>query len=149
MASPILPMWNSALSRARAFESHGVALAYPARSRSGVRHADGMVVFAIAAALVRHEHWGFSCMLWAPAPPAAAAAVDSASHAETLDHCRLAMRHGVAEGLLVYDAELAPIGVDVVTLRVVKAGKEYWGKWGFAPRAQLPEQCLVARRVRL
>lgn len=135
-------MWNSALARANAFESCGVTLTFPARSRSGVRDADGIVVFAIAAALVRQEHWGFSCLLWAPAPRAAATALDEASHAETLDHCRLAMRHGVAEGFLVYDAEPSPHGVahciDTVALRVVKAGKEYWAKWGFAPRAQLP-----------
>ena len=138
MASAILPMWNGALARASAFQSQGVTLTFPARSRSGVRDADGMVVFAIAAALVRQEHWGFSCLLWAPAPRAAATALDEAIHAETLDHCRLAMRHGVAEGFLVYDAEPAPHGVDAVALRVVKAGKEYWAKWGFAPRAQLP-----------
>lgn len=149
MTSSIHPMWNSALSRARAFESQGVTLTFPARSRSGVRHADGMVVFAIAAASVRHEHWGCTCLLWAPAPAAAAAAVDVASHAETLKHCRLAMRQGVAEGFLVYDAEPAPHGVDVVALRVVKAGQEYWAKWGFAPRAQLPGQYAAAGSVRL
>jgi hypothetical protein len=134
-------MWNSALARASAFQSQGVTPTFPARSRSGVRDVDGVVVFAIAAALVRQEHWGFSCLLWAPAPSAAATALDQASHAETLDHCRLATRHGTAEGFLVYDAEPAPHGVDVVALRVVKAGKEYWGKWGFAPRAELPRRC--------
>lgn len=149
MASPILPMWNTALSRAHAFESQGVTLTFPARSRSGVRDSDGMVVFAIAAAQVRHEHWGFRCVLWAPAPRAAAVAVDLASHAETLEHCRLAMRQGVAEGFLVYDVEPATHGIDLVALRVVKAGREYWAKWGFAPRAQLTGQHASARSVRL
>ena len=138
MASAILPMWNGALARASGFESRGVTLTFPARSRSGVRDVDGMVVFAIAAALVRQEHWGCSCLLWAPAPRAAATALDEASHAETLKHCRLAIHHGVAEGFLVYDAEPSPHGIDVIALRVVKARKEYWAKWGFLPRAQLP-----------
>jgi hypothetical protein len=72
-----------------------------------------------------------------------------ASHAETLKHCRLAMRHGVAEGFLVHEAETARHELDVVALRVVKAGREYWAKWGFAPRAQLPGQYASAGTVRL
>ena len=65
MASQVLPMWNGALSRARAFEWHGVTLKFPARSRSGVRADDGMVVFALPAAQVRLDDWGCSCLLWA------------------------------------------------------------------------------------
>ena len=45
--SLILPMANRAVLRARFFQWHGVTLESNARSRSGVREEDGMVVFAM------------------------------------------------------------------------------------------------------
>ena len=89
----ILPLPNSALSRARFFRSYGVALEAPARSRSGVRADDGMVVFALPAARVSVDAWGCSCLLWTVTDRLG----DRAGSDERLRHCRLAVRHGVAE----------------------------------------------------
>ena len=58
MASSRLPMWNGALSIARAFEWLGVTLKFPSLSRSGVRGDDGMIVFAMSKAQVRVNDWG-------------------------------------------------------------------------------------------
>ena len=91
MASQILPMCNGAASRARVFQRQGVTLTLPAHSRSGVRDHDGTVIFAMVAADVLSDDWGFSCLLWRPR-----------GDAETLEHCRLAMRRGTAEGFLFY-----------------------------------------------
>lgn len=145
----ILPLRNAEFSRARAFYRLGVILTFPARSRSGLRGDDGVVVFAMAAAQVLSDDWGFSCLLWAPVPRIARTPVDLPTHAERLEHCRLAMRHGVAEGFLVYgDAPAAP-GDEALALRIVRAGKEYWAKWGSAARAVPPARSAYAGSVRI
>ena len=56
--SLILPMVNRAVLRARFFQSHGVTLESHARSRSGVREDDGMVVFAMPVERVRGGRMG-------------------------------------------------------------------------------------------
>jgi hypothetical protein len=144
----ILPM----LTRARAFYSQGVLLSLPARSRSGVRNDDGMVVFAMAAMAVHVDEWGCTCPLWLPAHSAEEEGVDRdrAVSEELLEHCRIAMRQGLAEGFLLYgDAALARAS-EVLALRVVKAGKEYWAKWGAVARAEPPRHhaCAAAERPR-
>jgi len=142
----ILPM----LTRARAFYSQGVLLTFPARSRSGVRSDDGVVVFAMPASAVRIDEWGCVCPIWLPSDPAGEGSLDRAVSEEVLEHCRLAVRHGVAEGFLVYgDASLAHAS-EVLALRVVKAGKEYWAKWGAAARAEPPRKqaCGASERRR-
>ena len=131
------------LTRARAFYSQGVLLTFPARSRSGVRSDDGVVVFAMAAAAVRVDEWGCVCPLWLPLDHAGEGMLDRVVADEVLEHCRLAVRHGIAEGFLVYgDASLAHAS-EVLALRVVKAGKEYWAKWGATARAHAsqPQAC--------
>lgn len=149
MATQILPMSNAAVCRARVFESQGVTLTFPARSRSGVRDCDGVVVFAMTAAQVLIDDWGCSCLLWAPASRAAAVATDQASDHERLEHCRRAVRCGMAEGFLVY-AEEAPVEREgTLSLRVVKAGREYWARWGRVAWTESPGQRASARGVRI
>jgi hypothetical protein len=132
----VLPM----LTRARAFYSRGVLLSLPARSRSGVRDDDGMVVFAMPAAAVRIDECGCVCPLWLPADRAAEDGRDREISEELLEHCRLAVHHGLAEGFLLYgDASLARAS-ELLALRVVKSGTEYWAKWGAAALAELPRR---------
>lgn len=136
----VLPMWKSAPSMARAFEWRGVTLKFPALSRSGVRGEDGMVVFAMPKARVRVDDWGCSCPLWLPSDAGLARGMDDASGLERLQHCRLAIRHGEAEGFLL-DGNVAPTKLsEALALRVVKAGAEYWATWGAVARAQVCEQ---------
>jgi len=149
MASRILSMWNDAISRARIFQSHGVTLKFPARSRSGVRDHDGVVVFAMEMAQVRVDDWGCSCLLWAPASRCAPAAPDRAGDAERLRHCRLARRYGMAEGFLVYGDETTVRREGTLSLRVLKVGKEYWAKWGCVSRNLLPRHGARASKVLL
>ncbi len=136
----ILSMWRSAQSIARAFEWRGVTLKFPALSRSGVRSEDGMVVFAMPKARVRVNDWGCSCPLWIPADADVGRGTDGAGGLERLQHCRLAIRHGVAEGFLL-DGNVAPATEsEALALRVVKAGGEYWATWGTVARAQISEE---------
>ncbi len=130
--SLIIPMKNGAVLRARFFQSHGVTLESQSRSRSGVREEDGMVVFAMPAARVSMDPWGCSCLLWAGSNRS----LDDVVSVETLRHCRLAVGHGVAEGFLL-DRDQAPIErQELLGLRVVKVGTEYWARWGNAARAE-------------
>jgi len=132
--SQVFPISNGALSRAQVFQWHGVALVFPARSRSGVRGDDGMIIFAMPAERVRVEAWGCSCLLWAREDGVG----DQASGAERLEHCELAVRHGIAEGFLL-GKDHAPAGDhELVALRVVRAREEYWAQWGFVVRAEPP-----------
>lgn len=132
----VLPM----LTRARAFYSRGVLLSLPARSRSGVRNDDGMVVFAMPAHAVRIDECGCLCPLWLPADRAGEDERDREISEEVLEHCRLAVHHGLAEGFLLYgDASLARAS-ELLALHVVKTGTEYWAKWGAAALAELPRQ---------
>ena len=131
--SLILPMANRAVSRARFFRSHGVTLECQARSRSGVREEDGMVVFAMPVERVRMNAWGCSCLLWTGFDRL----LDDAISVETLGHCQLAVQQGVAEGFLLR-SDHAPMELEaLLELRVVKIGREYWAKWGHAVRAEL------------
>lgn len=130
--SLILPMANGAVLRARFFQSHGVTLESYARSRSGVREEDGMVIFAMPVERVSVDAWGCSCLLWAGDDRL----VDDAIRVETLRHCRLAVQHGVAEGFLL-DRDHAPMERQaLLALRVVNFGRKYWAKWGHAARAK-------------
>lgn len=123
---------RSLLSRLRAFEMRGVTLRDPSLSWGGVRCDDGAVVLALWAGDILADDQGCSCLLWAPA--IARGWTDGVSRQERLDHCRLAVLHGGAEGLLVCgDAALVDPDI-ILALRVVKLGDEYWAKWGSAVR---------------
>jgi hypothetical protein len=140
----ILPMRNAELLRVHAFQLRGVTLTFPARSRSGRRGADGMIVFAMPAAAVRMDEWGCSCLLWLPARAVGKGAMDRALSLERLEHCRLAVRHGGAEGFLLYADDAMAQEPEALVLRVAKAGEEYWARWGTVARAELPRRRAAA-----
>jgi hypothetical protein len=119
------------LSRIEAFAAQGVTLQDPFHSWSGIRDADGAVVFAMREADVRASADGFCCRLWAPA---ALTATDLPDREERLRHCRLAMMLGGADGLLVSrDSADVQCGA-VLTLNVEKRRNEYWATWGSTVR---------------
>ena len=143
----ILSLWTGALSIARAFEWRGVTLKFPSLSRSGVRGDDGMIVFAMPRARVRVDDWGSSCPLWIPSGAGPRGEMERPSGLERLQHCRLAMRHGLAEGFLL-DADDAPeTPSEALALRVIKAGDEYWAIWGATARARVAEEPQKIRRA--
>ena len=130
--SVVHPLQNGAVLRAQFFRLHGVTLASPSRSTSGLRQEDGMVVFAMCTDRVSIDPWGCSCLLWAGSSRLPSDAVS----VEMLRHCRLAVQHGVAEGFLV-DTHHAPIEPqELLALRVVRVRTEYWARWGNAARAE-------------
>ena len=122
------------LSRFRAFEMRGVTLKYPSRSWGGVRADDGAVILALWAGDIFSDAQGSSCLLWTACGDGECRSMDYASRQERLEHCRLAVLHGGAEGLLVYGDTAAVDPEIVLALRVVKRGADYWAKWGSATR---------------
>ncbi len=131
------------ISRSKAFELRGVFLQDPGWSRGGVRKADGAVVMTVWAGDISSAGGGCSYLLWSPNVKGSCAWSDTPGGKERLEHCRLALEHGGAEGLLVHGARLegalpddkaASIdGVDpevVVRMRVEMRGREFWGTWG-------------------
>jgi hypothetical protein len=118
------------LSRLDAFKAHGVALRYPTRSWSGVRWEDGVVVIAIREADIQVQEEALSCLLWVPVIEGATSWSDSPSKQERLEHCRLAVLHGGADGLIVC-GEAARVKADaLLSLRVEKRCDRYWATWG-------------------
>src|SRR3989442_6020076 len=133
----ITPRQNPArrLSRVHAFEAQGVTLRYPARSWSGVRLEDGVVVLALRECDVEGHDDGFSCLLWAPLIEGVTQWVDRPSRHERLEHCRLALVHGGADGLLVCgDAALVEPDA-LLALRVEKRRGGGLGTGGVRARA--------------
>lgn len=131
------------LPRSRAFGARGVYLQDPRTSWSGIRKADGMVVIAIWRAAIQAVDGGCACLLWSPNKDGARPWSDSAAGRERLEHCKLALERGAAEGLLVHgqpaegrlpeDRARSVFGIDpetVVQLRVELRGSEYWATWG-------------------
>jgi hypothetical protein len=131
------------ISRSKAFELRGVYLQDPGWSRGGVRKADGMVVVTIWAADVRAADGGCSYLLWSPNVAGSCSWSDTPGGKERLEHCRLALERGEAEGLLVHGSRIEGSlpddkaesidGVDpevVVRMHVEMRGKEFWGTWG-------------------
>lgn len=129
------------VSRTKAFEAHGVALKSRAWSRSGVRESDGAVVLCVWADDVQNGGGAASCLLWAPNVGGKRPWSDKPGGQERLEHCRLALERGTAEGLLVYGTpiegtlpeEKAKVaGADArnaLELKVEMRGDEYWGTW--------------------
>lgn len=148
MASQVIPLSNGAAARAWFFAWQGVHLQFPARSRSGVRAGDGMVVFAMPATAVLADDWGQSCLLWAPARRAPARLDKEIEH-ETLQNCRRAVRHAMAEGFLVYDDAAMLRQNTMLSLRVVKAGREYWARWGHMTRVTSRPSCASTGKARV
>lgn len=129
--------------RRMAFEMHGVQLNAGMSSWGGVRSSDGMVVLSLWADDVRPEQGGCSCLLWAPNDAGARPWSDSAAGKERLQHCKLALERGRAEGFLVHgvcregflpEERASTIhGADPhtrIAFHVVMRGKAYWAVWG-------------------
>ena len=135
----VLSMENGALLIAQAFRRRGVVLAHPARSRSGLREADGVVVFAMPRSRVRVNDWGCSCPLWLPVDAGPRNNRDAGVAEERFQHCRLAMQLGMAEGFLL-DAQNEPAtDCDVLSLHVMQRGAEFWATWGGVARSRTSE----------
>jgi hypothetical protein len=137
------------LSRPLAFKAQGVALKFPARSCSGIRCEDGVVVFALSEGDVRFGEAGCSCLLWAPLAESAAPSVDRPIRQERLEHCRLAVLHGGADGLVLRGAGAEADPGEVLLLRVEKLGAEYWARWGSAAGTQPVPPLAEAQAERL
>ncbi|HEX6266797.1 MAG TPA: hypothetical protein VFZ81_07850 [Burkholderiales bacterium] len=131
------------VSRTRAFEARGVFLQDTRGSWSGVRKSDGTVVMTIWAKAVESGDGSCSYLLWAPNVGGSRPWSDKAAGRERLEHCRLALKQGGAEGLLVYGERLeghlpedkarTVQGVDpetVLRFKVEARGEEYWAVWG-------------------
>ena len=131
------------LPRSRAFGARGVWLQDPRTSWSGVRKTDGAVVMALWQAAVQTIDGGCACLLWSPNRDGARPWSESAAGRERLEHCRLAMERGTAEGLLVHgeplegrlpeDRARTVLGIDaetVIHFQVELRDGEYWATWG-------------------
>jgi len=123
------------LSVGQAFRAQGVTLRYPMRSRSGVRSEDGAVVIALERSEIQASADGYRCRLWSPTWETCTAGVNWPSMKERLEHCRLAARHGGADGLLIEQGAMVEADV-VLTMHVEHRGVEYWASWGTAARSQ-------------
>lgn len=134
------------IPRTKAFEARGVWLQDVRISWSGVRKSDGEVVFALWSQSVESRDGGCSCLLWAPNVKGGRAWSDTAAGRERLEHCRMAVARGSAEGLLVHGERMdgrlpeerarTVLGIDpetVIRFRVEQRGDEYWAVWGKSP----------------
>jgi hypothetical protein len=143
-AAPALPKnARHLVSRSKAFQARGVYLPEADSSWSGVRKSDGTVVMSLWAPAIVSEKGGCSQLLWAPNVNGSRPWSDTPGGRERLEHCRLALQRGGAEGLLVHgqclDGEVAEHnarsvhGADperVVLFKVEQRGAEYWAVWG-------------------
>jgi hypothetical protein len=131
------------VSRRKALEAQGVILRNPGWSWGGVRNSDGAVILTVWAEDVQTSNGTCSCLLWAPNVNASRPWSDKPGGKERLEHCRLALAQGTAEGLLVYGERLpgrlpedkasTVRGADpdtVLRFRVIRRGEEFWAVWG-------------------
>jgi hypothetical protein len=127
------------VTRGKAFQMNGVSLRNRVWSCGGIR-ADGAVLLSVRAEDVQKAEDANSCLLWAPNVADSRPWSDSPGGKERLEHCRIALERGAAEGLLIYGTRRAPPEdklpradrVDaetVLNLRVEKRGDEYWASW--------------------
>ncbi len=127
------------VTRGRAFEMHGVQVRHRVWSRGGLR-SDGAVVLTVVANEVRKVGGVDSYLLWAPNNGDSKPWSDTPGGKERLQHCRIALERGAAEGLLIYGkraagappkddgTSLGRVDADtVLSFRVEKRGDEYWG----------------------
>jgi hypothetical protein len=131
------------VSRRKAFETRGVILHNVRWSWGGVRRSDGTVIMTIWADDVRTSDGTCSYLLWAPNVNGSRPWSDKPGGKERLEHCRRAVAHGAAEGLLVYGERLkgklpedkasTVRGTDpntVLRFLVTQRGEEFWATWG-------------------
>ena len=129
------------VTRGKAFEMNGVRLRNRVWSCGGIR-ADGAVLLSVRAEDVQKAEGANSCLLWAPNVADSRPWSDSPGGKERLEHCRIALERGAAEGLLIYGKRAAGAPPEdkgpradrvdaetVLNLRVEKRGDEYWASW--------------------
>ena len=134
--------------RRSAFRMRGVQLNAGMSSWGAVRQSDGVVILSLWADDVRSERGGCSCLLWAPNKAGSRPWSDTPAGKERLEHCKLALQKGEAEGFLVHGVRLEGMlpeerahrvdGADpevVIRFQVVQRGAEYWALWGSAAAA--------------
>jgi len=119
------PKASSLVTRGKAFESHGVIPRNRIWSRGGVR-TDGAVLLTVRADEVQKTGGSESYLLWAPNVDDSRPWSDTPGGKERLEHCRLALERGAAEGLLLYGKADRVDPKTVLKLRVEKRGDEYW-----------------------
>ncbi|HEV3011069.1 MAG TPA: hypothetical protein VGX52_18750 [Burkholderiales bacterium] len=137
------PKRRRLVSRNKAFETRGVTLRDARTSWSGVRKSDGAVVISLWADAIQSAGGGCSYLLWAPNVGGSRPWSDGAAGKERLEHCKLVLDGGRAEGVLVYGEPLEGFlpedkarsvhGVDpeiVLHLTIERRGDEYWAVWG-------------------
>ena len=123
----------------RACQLHGVSVRSGKWSRGGIR-PDGAVLMGIAEEDVRRDKDGERYLLWAPNEGLSRPWSDTPGGQERLQHCRIALERGAAEGLLTY-SKRAAAGAEpddegpalrasstLLSLRVEKLGEEYWAR---------------------
>jgi hypothetical protein len=134
----------------RACQLHGVSVRSGKWSRGGIR-PDGAVLMGIAEEDVRRDEDGERYLLWAPNNDLSRPWSDTPGGLERLQHCRIALERGAAEGLLTYSKRAAAAGAEepgddgpalradakLLSLRVEKLGEEYWGR-SSGPAAEAP-----------
>jgi len=133
------------VTRGKALATHGVSVRSRVWSRGGVRN-DGAVMLVVAADGVQKVDGAHSYLLWAPNVEDSRPWSDTPGGRERLEHCRIALERGAAEGLLTYGKRAAGAApkdngasadrVDaetVLSFRVEKRGEEYWATCA-APR---------------
>lgn len=126
------------VARGKAFELHGVSVRHRVWSRGGIR-SDGAVVLTVVADEVQKLEGADSYLLWAPNVDDSRPWSDTPGGKERLEHCRIALERGAAEGLLIYGKRAAgappkdnststgPVDAEtVLSLHVEKRGEEYW-----------------------
>jgi len=128
------------VSRGKAFALHGVSVRNRVWSRGGVR-ADGAVLLALRAEDIEHAGGGTTCLLWAPNVADAHPWSDTPAGQERLEHCRMALERGAAEGLLIYGAKADRVDArTLLKLRIEKRDEAYWASW-------TPQKPIIVREV--
>lgn len=121
------------VARSKAFEMRGVSLQSRTWSRGGVRVEDGKVVVAVPFEEVKSADGANSHLLWAPNVDGSHPWSDKPGGKERLEHSRLALEQGEAEGMMVYED-----GIDadhLLRLKVELRGEEYWATWAEVRRS--------------
>jgi hypothetical protein len=131
---------HALVTRTKAFELHGVSPRNRTWSRGGVRN-DGAVVLTLRVDEVQPAGVGKACLLWGPNVAGSRPWSDSPGGQERLEHCRMALERGAAEGLLIYGAKTDRVDAQtVLKLQVEKRDDEYWATW-------VPQKHVVVREV--
>jgi hypothetical protein len=131
---------HALVTRGKAFEMHGISPRNRTWSRGGVR-TDGAVVLTLRVEDVQPAGAGKACLLWGPNVGGSRPWSDSPGGQERLEHCRMALERGAAEGLLIYGAKTDRVDAQtLLKLQVEKRADEYWATW-------IPQKQVIVREV--